>query len=264
MDDYLPNPAALTSSIGRPAGFPACSRCPYLHAVEASACATCLTCCAGRRRSDRGRSCAVCDQLLARGERCANDWCERADRWFSAVWAVGPHAGRWRRVIAGYKYRAETGWAPVLARILVGFLDEHMPWFDDFDALLPMPAYTGPGARRPSDPTAELVAAAARLAGPRWDFGFGLVVKDGPTPALAGRSRPDRRVLAEDRLRRALRVPDPKAVAGRRLLVVDDVFTEGSTLREVARVLVQAGADEVAGLVLARQPWTTSPQSVRT
>ena len=33
------------------------------------------------------------------------------------------------------------------------------------------------------------------------------------------------------------------------------MFTEGSTLREVARALLQAGADEVAGLTLARQPW---------
>ncbi|MGH9125922.1 MAG: ComF family protein [Acidimicrobiales bacterium] len=168
---------------------------------------------------------------------------------------MGPHTGRWRRVIAGYKYRAETGWGPVLARILVGYLDEHMPWFDDFDVLLPMPAYTGPGARRATDPTAAIVADASRIAGPRWDFGFGLVVKDRPTPALAGRSRADRRAAAEGPLRRALRVPDPGAVAGRRLLVVDDVFTEGSTLREVARALVRAGADEVAGVVLARQPW---------
>jgi predicted amidophosphoribosyltransferase len=44
-------------------------------------------------------------------------------------------------------------------------------------------------------------------------------------------------------------------VAGSRILVIDDVFTEGSTLREVARALVKAGADEVAGLTLARQPW---------
>jgi predicted amidophosphoribosyltransferase len=38
--------------------------------------------------------------------------------------------------------------------------------------------------------------------------------------------------------------------------VFDDVFTEGSTLREVARALLMAGAEEVAGVVLARQPWT--------
>ncbi len=33
-----------------------------------------------------------------------------------------------------------------------------------------------------------------------------------------------------------LRVPDPKRVTGRRVLVFDDVFTEGSTLNEVAEL----------------------------
>ena len=47
----------------------------------------------------------------------------------------------------------------------------------------------------------------------------------------------------------------PGTPRARRILVIDDVFTEGSTLREVARVLVRSGADEVAGLTLARQPW---------
>jgi competence protein ComFC len=56
-------------------------------------------------------------------------------------------------------------------------------------------------------------------------------------------------------LRQSLRVPDPGAVAGCRILVIDDVFTEGSTLREVARALLLSGAHEVAGLALARQPW---------
>ena len=197
----------------------------------------------------------MCDQDLGPRVACDNDWCGRADRWFSVVWCIGPHTGAWRQAILGYKYRDQTGWAPVLGRALLGYLDEHMPWFDDYDAVVPMPAYTGPAARRPWDQVGEVVGAAARLAGPSWDFCPGLIVKDRETPALAGLDRWQRRRHAEGSLRRALRVPEPAAVAGGRFLVVDDVFTEGSTLREVARALVRAGAEEVAGLTLARQPW---------
>jgi predicted amidophosphoribosyltransferase len=201
--------------------------------------------------------------LLPPQEPCANDWCGRADRWFSIVWSIGPHVGEWRRVIAGYKYRDETGWATVLGRVLLGYLDEHMPWFDGFDVAVPMPAFTGPNGRRTWDQVGAIVAVASRLAGPRWDFETGLVVKVRETPALAGLSRPARRACAEGPLRGALRVPEPAAVAGRRILVIDDVFTEGSTLREVARVLVRAGAQEVAGLTLARQPWQVAPAQPR-
>jgi predicted amidophosphoribosyltransferase len=41
-------------------------------------------------------------------------------------------------------------------------------------------------------------------------------------------------------------------VIGKRVLVIDDVFTEGFTLREVARALRLAGALEVSEVVLAR------------
>jgi predicted amidophosphoribosyltransferase len=82
-----------------------------------------------------------------------------------------------------------------------------------------------------------------------------VIVKEYETPALTGLSRHARLAASEGLLRHALRVPDRAAVAGARILVIDDVFTEGCTLREVARALMQAGADEVAGLTLARQPW---------
>ena len=191
-----------------PAGFPGCRSCPYLNGTEVS---ICLACCTSRFPSPppsgaggrgvasglggaSGRDvavgvvCAVCDQAVRPHETCANDWCTRADRHFSVVWSIGPHVGAWRQVIAGYKYRHQTGWATVLGRILLGYLDEHMPWFDDYDVLVPMPAYTGPGARRSWDHVGEIVAVASRLAGPCWRFESGLVDKTRETPALAGLS----------------------------------------------------------------------------
>jgi predicted amidophosphoribosyltransferase len=43
-------------------------------------------------------------------------------------------------------------------------------------------------------------------------------------------------------------------VAGRGVLVVDDVMTTGATLDEIARVLKRAGATRVENRVVARTP----------
>jgi predicted amidophosphoribosyltransferase len=172
------------------------------------------------------------------------------------VWSVGPHSGALRDALFRYKYRAEREWADVFGRLLVGFLDDHMPWFDDYDLLVPVPAYVGPGARRRWDPLRRVLSVADGLAGRRWPIDFDAVEKTAETPAMAGLSLGRRRACAEGELRQALRIPEPGRVAGARLLVVDDVFTEGSTLREVARAMQRAGALEVAGLTLARQPWS--------
>jgi orotate phosphoribosyltransferase-like protein len=50
-----------------------------------------------------------------------------------------------------------------------------------------------------------------------------------------------------------LSVPQFDRVAGRRILVFDDMFSEGFSSRDMVRALVKAGATEVAGLVLARR-----------
>ena len=53
-------------------------------------------------------------------------------------------------------------------------------------------------------------------------------------------------------LRGAFSVRKPKEISGRRVLLVDDVFTTGSTLRECADVLRAAGAADVAAFTVAR------------
>lgn len=64
-----------------------------------------------------------------------------------------------------------------------------------------------------------------------------------------------RALVAEREFGPALQVVDRAAVAGKDVLVFDDVFTTGLTLREVARKLMDAGANMVGGIVLARQPF---------
>jgi ComF family protein len=44
----------------------------------------------------------------------------------------------------------------------------------------------------------------------------------------------------------------PERIAGRRILLVDDVYTTGSTLEECTRVLIRAQAEAVVVLTLAR------------
>ena len=50
----------------------------------------------------------------------------------------------------------------------------------------------------------------------------------------------------------AYRVPDPELIEGKRVLLIDDIVTTGSTLSECARVLREAGAQEVLCVTLAR------------
>ena len=55
-----------------------------------------------------------------------------------------------------------------------------------------------------------------------------------------------------DNVHRAFAVPRPGEVKGKNVLLVDDLFTTGATVRECARVLRRAGARRVEVLTVAR------------
>jgi len=199
--------------------------------------------------------CAACGQSTGEG-RCTNHWCHRSDREWSVIYSAGVYQGSLRRAIVEYKYRHDLSREAGLAHLLVSLLDREHTWFEEYDLLTGMPAYLGPRARRTWDPVGRLVGAMGPVLGSTWQICPSLVIKAGETEAMSGRTQWDRSRIAEGQLRRVLH-PGAVDVAGARILVVDDVFTEGSTLREVARVLRRQGADEVAGLVVARPPRAT-------
>lgn len=64
----------------------------------------------------------------------------------------------------------------------------------------------------------------------------------------AGMDWKDRRATVED----AFRVSRPAVISGERVLLVDDVFTTGSTVSSCAKALLLAGAAEVYVLTIAR------------
>jgi len=139
--------------------------------------------------------------------------------------------------------------------LLARFLLDHSPWFEEVELIVGTPGNVG--RARPADHTRQILAAARPAIDGLWamDLDRPVLVKRAETrPMVDAGSAPMRRLWAAGELRAALVVGDGPAVRGRRILAVDDVFTDGSTLREVALALRGAGAVSVSGLVLARQP----------
>ena len=75
-----------------------------------------------------------------------------------------------------------------------------------------------------------------------------LLKKNRSTPAQHTLSAAERKI----NLSGAYSVREPSKVKGKRILIVDDVITTGSTMAECAQVLLEAGAVWVGGLCFAR------------
>jgi ComF family protein len=79
------------------------------------------------------------------------------------------------------------------------------------------------------------------------------------TESQTGLSRVQRRA----NMRGAFVVARPREIAGRDILLVDDVFTTGTTVSECARVLRRAGANRVWVVTVARVLKTENAHAIR-
>jgi predicted amidophosphoribosyltransferase len=206
--------------------------------------------------------CSVCGQMAAEDRiarlgggsappSCRNAWCTTPDRPLGAIFAVGNYEGAFRRAIVSYKYGYDLRWAPVFGRLLHGFLQRHATWFEEYGVICPVPSFIGHGAHRPWGHTELVCAEVSRLGGAEWPV-ESLVSKVAETEPMSAKARPARRAIARTGLVTAFTVPNRTEAKGRHILLVDDVCASGWTLLTVSRALLDAGAEEVAALVLAR------------
>ncbi|MDM4762702.1 phosphoribosyltransferase family protein [Galbitalea sp. SE-J8] len=142
------------------------------------------------------------------------------------------YAGVARRVVLALKEEGRTDAAPALAAALTTALERH-PLGD----LVLVPSAPASRRRRGFDPTAEIVRAAGLRA----------------TPALRSRSAAAQKTLGLEQ-RAANRAGAMRAVrplAGRAVVLVDDIVTSGATLDEAARAVRAAGGTVLGAVAVA-------------
>jgi ComF family protein len=156
--------------------------------------------------------------------------------------SAGLYEGVLAEAIRGCKYRHIVKLIPALSPLLRPALDA----LPAADAVVPVPLHPRRLRQRGFNQSLLLAAWVSRsVERPLW-------------PDALQRIRWTESQITLDRAQRrsnvrgAFRVRRPGQVAGRRVLLVDDVYTTGATANECARVLRRAGAEEVYVVTLAR------------
>ncbi len=75
-----------------------------------------------------------------------------------------------------------------------------------------------------------------------------ILIKTKQTPAQVELEKGER----EKNIKNVFLCQEPESMINKKILLVDDIFTTGSTMEECARILKDAGAKEVRGVVVAR------------
>ena len=191
-------------------------------------------------------------QELARGERLCGA-CRTEPPPFARALAYGSYSDGLRELIQLLKYQGVRPAAGVLGRMLGEALLELSEDFGDVAPIaIPVPLHAAKLRQRGFNQS-ELIARAAlkdfRMRGTeRLMLEPSLLQRARETQSQTGLSAEQRRA----NVRGAFRVAERSAIAGRDILLIDDVFTTGTTLRECARVLQRAGAARILVATVAR------------
>lgn len=163
-------------------------------------------------------------------------------------YALGFHSGfagaDWSRSAIGeltyrFKYQQEFSVLPDIVAHVLSLRATH-PEFFEVDALVPTP----PSQPRSNDPVSALAEALnQKLNLPVW-AALKKTRKTSPQKEMHN--------MAQKRANVAGAFAVQREVAGKRVLVLDDLFDSGATLEEIARVLRMAGAARVHVLTLTR------------
>ena len=236
--------------------FPSNCRICGLPLLNISRLPVCTACLAGIH-AIRGRVCSICGErvLSAYAEndsdgilRCPI--CRRLDRPFLRAVAYGSYDGALRELIHLLKYTGVRPAANVLGRMLAGALATLEPDFGPAPVLvIPVPLYKRKRRGRGFN-QAELIARCAvkLVARGRALLATDVLLRTRETQSQIGLTSHQRR----ENMRGAFAVSRTAEVTGRDVVLVDDVYTTGTTVTECAKVLRRAGAKKVWVATVAR------------
>lgn len=188
--------------------------------------------------------CQQCGRPLRQtsGTHCQD--CLRFRRFFSCCRALGVYEGALREWIHLLKYGGRLDFGQALGRMMADMVQRDRQ-LAEADCVLAIPASADRVTARGYDQAWILAQECA------WQTRLPVANE---VVARVGSAAPQSLLPTHARRRNAFgqfAVAQPGRIAGRTVLLVDDIFTTGATLSEVSRVLLRAGARRVVAVVAA-------------
>lgn len=205
--------------------------------------ALCDTCLASFSRIKDDQSCPLCGREM--GTRAVCGSCMSGKRYYSAGHFGFSFEGNLREALHSFKYNGRKDVGRLLVHLLSGKI---LAISDMFEIIIPLPVTEKRLKERGFNQSYIISEEIGRIT--KRPVVHSVMRKTKHTPDQASLTREERKHNVKD----AFSVRNAKILTGRKILLVDDLFTTGNTAAEASKTLHAAGPDSITFFALARTP----------
>lgn len=192
-----------------------------------------------------GPVCEKCGKYLVLADESVCVDCRENQPEFKIARAVGPYENdKLRKAVKVFKFLCRRYMSVKMGNMMAAVVIEE-PGFWPIDIITPVPISKGSFKQRGFNQAELLAKQISKVIKKRMYPHLLVRIKETPSQTELTKEERERNLLC------AFKANEPGKINGKNILLVDDVYTTGSTIKECTRILMEAGAQSVAVITWA-------------
>ena len=197
-------------------------------------------------RIDKNSLCKHCEKMISKYklnyiENCKDDKTKYFDFCFSAL----KYEGIIRDKIISYKFGEKSYLYKTFTKIIINN-KKICRFIKLYDIIIPVPMFKSKQSVRGYNQSMLVAKEISRQAGIKYLSDALIKIKDTNVQSTLNKQK------RLNNVKNAFKVQKQDIIKGKKIIILDDIYTTGSTVNECSKVLKQAGAKEIFVITIAR------------
>jgi len=197
-------------------------------------------------RKDEDSLCKDCEYMLSKYElNRINDYRQDNHKYFDFLFCALKYENIVRNKIIAYKFGEKSYLYKTFVKIIIKNKKIYR-FIKLYDIIIPVPMYKNKESVRGYNQSALVAREIAKVAGLEFQKKTLIKIKDTQVQSTLNK------YSRINNIKNVFEIKNEEAVRNKKIVLLDDVYTTGSTVNECSKVLKQAGAKEILVITIAK------------